>query len=447
MHHEGFVNARIRARAWVGLYVVLVVAPGVVALLADPFDTPRAASVEISVALGFVAFAVIAVQFVLVSRFQASSRPFGTDALVQFHQYIGGIALALVIAHPLLLGVTGLPWSAWNPARGSLAMRSGAMALWALVLLATTTIGRRRLRLSYETWQVLHLALAILLGVSMLLHALAMRGYSSALPVRLVLLVYAVAVGLVTLHYRLLHPLRLRRRPWEVTANLDVGGSSRLLRVRPVGHAGFRFDAGQFAWLVTGRSPMWAQQHPLSIASSAQTSPDGALEFSIKALGDWSAQVVPTMGTGTRVWVDGPFGAFTNERKPSPGFVMIAGGIGIAPMRSMLLTMRDRADRRHVILFVAAHDESRLIFATEIRQWQASLNLDIVYVFEAPTPGSSGERGLVTRDTLKRHLPRTFESYHYFVCGPPGMMDAVERSLVALDVPSDSIESERFNVV
>jgi len=447
MQHASVVNVRVRGRAWVALYVFLVLAPGALALVADPFDARRIATVEFSVALGFAAFAVIAVQFVLVSRFQASSRPFGTDALVQFHQYVGGIALALVVAHPLLLNATGLPWSAWNPAGGSLATRSGAIALWALVLLATTTVGRRRLRMSYEAWQAVHVALAILVGVSTLLHALAVRGYTSALPVRVALLIYAVAVALVTLHYRVVRPLRLRRRPWEVIANIDVGGSTRLLRVRPIGHPGFRFDPGQFAWLVTGRTPLWAQQHPLSIASSAQTSPDGALEFSVKALGDWSGQVVPTIGARTRVWVDGPFGAFTNERRTNPGFVMVAGGIGIAPMRSMLLTMRDRGDRRHVILFVAAHDESRLIFGAEMPQWQASLHLDIVYVYEALPPGRSGEHGLVTTDTLRRHLPQTFERYHYFVCGPPGMMDAVERALVALGVPSDAIESERFNVV
>jgi len=54
-----------------------------------------------SVALGFFAYPVVAMQFALVSRLQTSSRPFGTDALVQFHQYVGVLGLALVLAHPL----------------------------------------------------------------------------------------------------------------------------------------------------------------------------------------------------------------------------------------------------------------------------------------------------------------------------------------------------------
>jgi predicted ferric reductase len=432
---------------WFALYMMLMLAPGAMAIIADPFDTPRSILVEISAALGLVAFAVIATQFALVSRFQASSRPFGTDALVQFHQYIGGIALALVIAHPLLLSAAGMPWSGWNPFDPGLATRSGTIALWALVCLVVTTVLRRRLRLAYEAWQILHLALATLAGVAMLVHVLAVNGYTRAAPVRFTVLVYAAAFGIVTLQYRLLRPLRLRRRPWEVRANLDAGGSTRLLRVRPVGHAGFLFDPGQFAWLVTGQTPLWAQQHPLSIASSAERDADRALEFSIKALGDWSSQVVPTLAPGTRVWVDGPFGAFTTERKAGQGFVMIAGGIGIAPMRSMLLSMRDRGDRRHVVLLYAVHNEGRLILREEIERLRGSLNLDLVLVLEAPPPGWTGERGQVTRDTLQRHLPAQFRRYHYFVCGPPPMMDAVEGMLAALGVPAASIDSERFTVV
>jgi ferredoxin-NADP reductase len=113
----------------------------------------------------------------------------------------------------------------------------------------------------------------------------------------------------------------------------------------------------------------------------------------------------------------------------------------------MLLTMRDRGDRRHVVLFVAVHDESRLIFGREVEQLRASLNLDLVVTFEAPSPDWSGERGQITTDMLRRHLPTRFRQYHYFVCGPPAMMDAVESALLGLGVPAAAIDSERFNLV
>jgi ferredoxin-NADP reductase len=127
--------------------------------------------------------------------------------------------------------------------------------------------------------------------------------------------------------------------------------------------------------------------------------------------------------------------------------VFVAGGIGIAPIRSMLLTMRDREDARDAILFYAAHDASRLVFAGELDALAAVLRLRVVYVFEAPPPGWSGERGHITRELLRRHLPAQFRRYHYYVCGPVGMMDAVEASLTSLGVPSAAVETERFHMV
>ena len=227
------MSLTIRGILWFGAYVAMVLAPGVVAMAADPFTAPRPALVEISVALGLVAFAVMVAQFALVSRLQASSRPFGTDALIQFHQYIGFIGLALVVAHPLLLTASGLPWSTWNPFSGRVAMQSGAVALWALVLLVVTTVARQRLRLAYEAWQGLHLGLAILAAVAMLVHVLAVNGYARAAPLRYTLVAYTFAFGALTLNYRVLRPLRLRARPWTVVANLEAGGSTRTLRVRP----------------------------------------------------------------------------------------------------------------------------------------------------------------------------------------------------------------------
>jgi ferredoxin-NADP reductase len=73
--------------------------------------------------------------------------------------------------------------------------------------------------------------------------------------------------------------------------------------------------------------------------------------------------------------------------------------------------------------------------------------LDVVDVFEAPPPDWSGARGFVSADLLKRQLPRQFRRYHFFVCGPPAMMDAVEAALLANGVPGASIDSERFNLV
>lgn len=433
--------------AWFGLYVLLVVLPAAVAVLIDPFESPRPSAVEISVALGLLAYPLVMVQFALVSHLQASSRPFGTDALVQFHQYVGFLCVFFVVAHPVLLNLQGLPWPVWNPLGGTPATRTGVIATLAILVIAGTTVFRKRLGLSYEWWQRLHYAFAMAAAVALPVHAVAVDGYTRAAPMRYLLVLYAGVFGATALYYRLLRPLGLQRRPWEVIGNRDEGADTRTVVVRPAGHDGFSFEPGQFAYLITGSSPWSSQQHPLSIASSAERAAGSAIEFAIKAVGDWSRDVVPRLAPGTRVWVEGPFGAFTTERKAGQGFVLIAGGSGIAPFRSMLLTMRDRGDRRHVLLFYATHDETRMILRSELEALRGLLNLDVVYVFEEPRSEAAGERGRITADLLRRYLPPQYRRYTYFVCGPPAMMDAVESMLIDARIRSGSIDTERFTVV
>lgn len=441
------MNLLLRGITWFGLYMVLAGLPAAVAIGTDPFQASRPVIIELSVALGLLAFPLLTIQFALVSRLRASSAPFGTDAMVQFHRYVGMLCLLLVIGHVVLLLGPDASWSTWNLFDGRLATQTGFFAAAAMVVLTATTVFRKQLRMSYEQWQWLHVAMAIVAVGASLTHALEIGGYSRVAIMRYLLVLYAAAFGSLMLDYRLLRPWRMRRRPWEVVTNRDEGGGTRTLHVRPVGHQGFAFEPGQFAWLVTGTTPWSSQQHPLSISSSAEPSADHGVEFSIKGLGDWSSKTVPQLTAGTRVWVDGPFGAFTIDRKPAQGFVLIAGGIGIAPLRSMLVTMRDRGDRRHVLLFYAAHDETRVVFRQELEALRQSMALDIVYVLEQPSAGLPVERGVMTPDILRRHLPAQFRRYAFFICGPSPMMDAVETMLLTLGVSSGSIDTERFYTV
>lgn len=439
---------RTRAASFVpALYTVLVVAPAVLALLVDPFDTRRAALVEVSAALGLFAVPIILLQFVLVSRIRWVSRRVGTDALVQLHQYAGLLAVILVALHVLLLNLRWLPWRAWSPFHGPLASQTGAIALWAIVLIAITSIARASFRLSYESWRSIHVVLAFAAAIALTYHVLAVNGYTRAVSMRVLVGALLALFAGATIEYRILRPLALRRRPWTVVMNRDEGASIRTLRVRPVGHDGFAFAPGQFAWLITGTSPFSSQQHPLSVSSSAVRDADGSIEFSIKALGDWSSQTVPALTAGTTVWVDGPFGSFVPTDTSLRPLVLIAGGIGIAPMRSILLTLGDRRDERHVVLIYAAHDESRVAFRAELDALKRSLHLKLVFVYEVPSSDWRGPRGYVTTELLRETLGTEARHAECLVCGPVAMMDAVERSLVGAGVPAGAIHSERFQVV
>lgn len=429
-----------------GVYVALVSLPAALAVLVDPFSFPIPLRVEISVAAGLTAVPMVLIQFGLLARIRAVSRWLSTDTILRFHQYGGLLGLALILGHVLLLNLEWLPFSMWLPARGPRSIQMGAIAFWSFALLALTTVFRRRLHLSHEIWRALHLILAAAGSVAMFLHLVMIEGYTRSTSMRVLIGVFLAGAAALTLDYLVRRPLRLRDQPWEVVSNRDDGAHIRTLRLRPVGHPGLEFRAGQFAWLITGRSPFAWQQHPLFFSSSPERS-DGRIEFSITALGDWSSQVVPRIGAGTRVWLDGAFGCFTPDLGSLRPLVLVAGDIGIAPMRSILLALRDRQEDRHVHLIYAAPDESRVAFSPELEALRSSLHLNVVYVFERPSGTWAGSRGCVTEALLRATLKEEAARSQCFVCGPLPMLRAVERALVAAGVPAASIRTERFSVV
>ncbi len=435
-----------RRAIWLGLYAMLVIGLPGLALTIDPRTAPRSWTTALSLGLAFEVFVILLVQFALVSRLAPISRAIGSDALTRLHRNMGLAALVGVLVHPLLLDV-GWIWRSWSPFHGSPGMRAGAVAVWILAAVIVTSIARRRFRLSYEGWQIIHLAGACGLVVAALAHMLLVGEFARVPAMRWTLAAYTAIFLALLVRSRLVRPFRMARRPWRIVSNDDIGASTRLLRVRPVGHDGFTFESGQFAWLITGRSPLWSGQHPLSIATSDRRPADGAIEFAIKALGDWSSTVVPGLAAGQRVFVDGPFGAFTPELSAGAPLVLVAGGIGIAPMRSMLLSLRDRRDQRPVVLFYAVDDLSRAAFRGEIDGLSKDLALTVVYVLERPAADWTGERGFLTADIVRRYAPAGIERADCFICGPVPMMDAVQTILTGLGVPTRQIHSERFQVV
>jgi ferredoxin-NADP reductase len=150
---------------------------------------------------------------------------------------------------------------------------------------------------------------------------------------------------------------------------------------------------------------------------------------------------------GSRVWLDGPYGVFTPDREQGPGYVLIAGGVGITPFYSICLTFAERGDVRPVFLFYASGTPESLTFKDQLDSLKNRMNLKVIYVLAKPDPDWAGETGYITADVFKRHLPQQFQRMQYFVCGPAPMMDAMEKILPEIGVSQDMIHTERFDMV
>jgi predicted ferric reductase len=434
----------IHGAAWVVIYLLFILGP-LFALLAGRLPPPRDFFTEFSAAIGYAGLAIMGLQFGLTARFRYVTEPWGEDVIYHFHRAISLVALALVIAHPLILFVVRpqllallnffvAPWRA----------RFAALSTYSLIALVVMALWRVELNIRYETWHLTHIGLAVVAVAAGLLHMVGWGFYLAAPSKRSLWIGLTIFWIALLLYVRFIKPLFILRRPYRVTEVRPERGDTWTLVMDPDGHRGFRFKPGQFGWLTVWGSPFKITAHPFSFSSSAAAA-DGRVEMTIRNLGDFTSEIhkVPQE---LRVYIDGPYGAFTMGN-PADMHVLIAGGIGVTPMMSLIRTLADQADQRPVILLYGVRDWESITFREQLEALKARLKLTIVYVPQVPPPGWTGEQGFISAEVLRRHVPPPYAEHEYFICGTGVMMDAIEEALSEMQVPMSKYHSERYSFV
>lgn len=434
----------VRGAAWVVIYLLFVLGP-LFALLAGLLPPPRDFFTEFSAAIGYAGLAMMGLQFGLTARFRYVTEPWGEDVIYHFHRAISLVAVALVIAHPLILFVVRpqllallnffvAPWRA----------RFAALSTYSLIALVVMALWRVELNISYETWHLTHIGLAVVAVAAGLLHMVGWGFYLAAPWKRSLWIGLTIFWIAVLLYIRIIKPLFMLRRPYRVTEVRPERGDTWTLVMHPEGHRGFGFKPGQFGWLTVWGSPFKITAHPFSFSSSAAAA-DGRVEMTIRNLGDFTSEI-QKIPQGLRVYLDGPYGAFTMGN-PADMHVLVAGGIGVTPMMSLIRTLADQADQRPVILLYGVRDWESITFREQLEALKARLKLTIVYVPQEPPAGWTGEQGFISGEVLRRHVPPPYAEHEYFICGPGVMMDAIEKALSEMQVPMSKYHSERYSFV
>jgi predicted ferric reductase len=380
------------------------------------------------------------VQVVLLARIPWIERLIGFDRLTVWHRRNGHACLYLILAHvvAIVIGYAALDklsiptelWTMTTSYPGMVVAWIGT-ALFILVVVSSIVIVRRRLR--YEAWYAVHfvsyaaIALAwfhqIPTGNELVVNAVA-ADYWRALYVATL----ALIVG-----FRFAQPalgaFRYRLRVAEVVAE---GPGVVSLRITGRRLERLRAQAGQFfLWRFLARDRWWTA-HPFSLSEA----PDGrSLRITVKALGDHTARLA-SIEPGTRVVTEGPFGVFTAAAQRRDKVLVIAGGIGITPIRALLEELRG-----DVVLVFRVVSEDDIVFSEELDELSRQRGIAVHYVVgDHNAPG--GDR-LLSPAHLRELVPDV-RSREVFVCGPPGLTAAIERTVHRLHVPRRHVHVERF---
>jgi predicted ferric reductase len=389
--------------------------------------------------VGLHAALVLMVQLVLVARLPWLDRRIGMDRLTLWHRWTGFALLWTVLTHAALvvLGYMVLDdESAW---RAGLALvldvpsLLGMLAATLLVVVGATSLRAARRRLSYETWHALHLLPYLVVGLGILHQLLDGTTFPAALTaasmywwVLWAVVVVALLVG------RLGLPLwRNARHRFRVAA--VVAESDDVVSIHVTGRHLDRLPAraGQFfIWRFPGHHRWW-QANPFSLSAA----PDGhSLRLTVKASGPASA-ALRHLPVGTRVFAEGPYGAFTSAQRTRDAALLIAGGVGVTPIRALL---EEATGPTTVLYRVRTGAEAVLLPELENLARRRGARLHVL-------AGRTAAGSPFTPEALLGGVPDILDR-DVFVCGPPGMTAAVLRSLRALGVPRQQIHAERFGL-
>lgn len=198
----------------------------------------------------------------------------------------------------------------------------------------------------------------------------------------------------------------------------------------------FTFLAGQYILLNLGEKE---HTRPLSLSECPEET--DFLEISKRDTASPFCKRLQALKHGDEVRVTGPMGSFFADDTNRP-LVLLAGGIGITPIRSLLKHLARKQSSRPITLIYGNENEDDMAFCPELEQLSLD-NYHIVHVLHQPKASYTGYRGFITTDIIRDTVEAPEESF-FMISGPPGMVTAMLEQLRGIDVNEKNLRTDVF---
>ncbi|MHA2389854.1 MAG: ferredoxin reductase family protein [Candidatus Hodarchaeales archaeon] len=392
--------------------------------------------------IGLIAATLLLLQLVLSARFKFLDRIFALNRMYLFHRINAVTVALLAVVHPLLVfapeDINNIPVQLkyWPEVLGALLL----LFIW---LITATGLWRTFLDFHFDRWWLFHRAAAFTAVVLLIFHILyGSETFEEGIARYIVIAaagLYAVIFGWVKIK-----PVMLKQKPWKVIGVAKTGLNTYSVEVAPRAGRTFEYIPGQFAFISFQSGSVSPEEHPFTISSTP--SRPQSLQFTVRCSGDWT-RLIGCLKPADTVSIDGPYGRFSYVfSNKFNQYIMIAGGIGITPMLSMLRYMADRDNRKKVTLIWSNRTEDEVAYSDEFTALKRELEgLDITYLFTRQTRDPH-RGGRLNQKKLENILAEHYRKMPVFICGPPAMMEAVRNDMVHIGFLKRLIFTEEFQL-
>jgi glycine betaine catabolism B len=205
--------------------------------------------------------------------------------------------------------------------------------------------------------------------------------------------------------------------------------------------AELEYKPGQFLFVTLKQGDKELSKH---FSFSSSPTEKTHIEFTKKFTDHEYSLALKAAKVGDWARIDAPFGQFTFEGE-YPKIALLGGGIGITPFMSICKNAADKALSSKITLFYGCRTENDMAFRKELEELAGkNKNLRLVFMVTEPTAQWKGLTGIISADMVKQQLP-DYEENMFFTCGPPPMVEAMEKLVVNLGLPKEKLKRELFS--
>lgn len=382
---------------------------------------------------GASAFSLMAINLFLATRPPLIEPAFGgLDRLYRAHKWIGVGLLPLILFHRFVgmdlegqIVASGLAKTAVDIAKIAF------LALVPLILISgiKKLPKKRKDLIPYHIWRIGHRLMGVVF-ISLAIHQLFVKVPFNANAMAAQYLNFMAFLGIISFLYtQFLAPFRPRR---FVVTSVEKHPAATIIDAAPKGRGFGKLRPGGFGVISFGKKGL-REPHPFTISRIGE---DGSIQFSIRALGDYTARVRDGVSVGDTMTVEAGYGSF-DYRRGEDTQVWLAGGIGITPFLSFADSLT-QADKRSILLVYCVGKEQEAVGLERLRAAQSRADGFKLHLHVSETDGRMDAKKLV------EITPFEMTNAGFWFCGPAPMREAMIKDLNALGKAPRSIHFEEF---